>query len=225
MTFHQDLLAATESERNSLLSIPIVMRALSGKATTEMYIAFLQEAFHHVRHTVPLLMGCGSKLPPRLEWLRVLVGEYIKDEMGHQEWVLDDIAAAGGDRATAAASEPSAPTEVMIAYAYATIARCNPVGFFGMVLVLEGTSVALATMAADAMEQSLQLPRSAFSYLRSHGDLDVEHVAFFIDLINQLDDHADRAAVVHAARRFYRLYGDIFRDIAARYEMASTEAA
>jgi pyrroloquinoline quinone (PQQ) biosynthesis protein C len=218
MTFHHDLLAATEAERNSLISIPVVTQALSGHATTEQYLAFLQEAFHHVRHTVPLLMSCGSKLPARLEWLRVLVGDYIKDEMGHQEWVLDDIAAAGGDRAKAAASEPSVPTEVMVAYAYDTITRRSPVSFFGMVLVLEGTSVALATRAADVMEQSLGLPRSAFSYLRSHGDLDIEHVAFFADLINQLDDPGDRAAVIYAARRFYRLYGDIFRDIAARHE-------
>jgi len=94
-----------------------------------------------------------------------------------------------------------------------------------MVLVLEGTSVALATLAAEVMEKSLELPRSAFSYLRSHGDLDVEHVGFFIDLVNRLDDPADRAAVVHAARRFYRLYGDIFRDIAARHDAKLVEHA
>ena len=225
MTFHQELLAATEAERNSLISIPIVTQALSGQATREQYLAFLQEAYHHVRHTVPLLMSCGARLSASLEWLRALVGDYIKDETGHQEWVLDDIAAAGGDRHKAATSEPSVPTEVMVAYAYDTIARRNPVGFFGMVLVLEGTSVALATLAADAMEKSLGLPRSAFSYLRSHGDLDVEHVAFFIDLINRLDDPADRAAVVYAARRFYRLYGDIFRDIAARHAAQLAQAA
>jgi pyrroloquinoline quinone (PQQ) biosynthesis protein C len=225
MTFHQELLGATEAERNSLISIPIVTQALSGHATTAQYLAFLQEAFHHVRHTVPLLMRCGSKLPARLEWLRVLVGDYIKDEMGHQEWVLEDIAVAGGDIARAAASEPSVPTEVMVAYAYDTIARRNPVRFFGMVLVLEGTSVALATRAADVMEQDLALPHSAFSYLRSHGSVDVEQVAFFKDLINQLDDLTDRAAVVYAALRLYRLHGDVFRDIAARDGASLSRAA
>ena len=39
-------------------------------------------------------------------------------------------------------------TELMVAYAYDTIARGNPVGFFGMVHVLEGTSVSrVATRA------------------------------------------------------------------------------
>jgi hypothetical protein len=101
----------------------------------------------------------------------------------------------------------------MVSYAYDTIARGNPVGFFGMVLVLEGTSVALATRAAKTIESSLGLPRNAFSYLLSHGDLDIEHAGFFEGLMNRLEDPGDKQAVIHAARRFYVLYGDIFRTL------------
>jgi len=133
--------------------------------------------------------------------------------MGHHEWVLDDIAACGEDRAAAEASAPSLATELMVSYAYDTIQRGNPVAFFGMVLVLEGTSVALATRAANTIQQSLDLPRNAFSYLLSHGDLDIEHVGFFRQLMDRIDDPADQAAIVHAARRFYVLYGDIFRTL------------
>jgi len=82
-----------------------------------------------------------------------------------------------------------------------------------MVLVLEGTSVALATRAANTLQASLDLPRNAFSYLLSHGDLDVEHVGFFKRLMDRIDDEGDKAAIVHAARRFYVLYGDIFRTL------------
>jgi hypothetical protein len=46
----------------------------------------------------------------------------------------------------------------MVAYAYDTIARGNPLGFFGMVHVLEGTSVALALLAADAIQKPLACP-------------------------------------------------------------------
>jgi hypothetical protein len=82
-----------------------------------------------------------------------------------------------------------------------------------MVLVLEGTSVALATRAAEVIESSLGLPRSAFSYLRSHGDLDIEHVGFFESLMDRIDDPVDQAAIVHAARMFYRLYGGVFASL------------
>ncbi len=213
MNFHSRLLEATAREREALLTVPIIQEALAGRIQRRDYLAFLTQAYHHVRHTVPLLMACGARLPARLEWLRTAVGEYIEEEMGHQEWVLDDIEACGGDRAAVSAGEPALATEMMVAYAYDTIARGNPVGFFGMVLVLEGTSVALATRAAETIETSLDLPRNAFSYLRSHGDLDVEHVGFFENLMDRLDDPGDQAAVVHAARRFYPLYANIFRDL------------
>ncbi|MFY2762585.1 TenA family transcriptional regulator [Arenimonas sp. MALMAid1274] len=213
MSFYQQLLAQTEAERAGLLSIGIIQDALSARIDRQDYIAFLTQAYHHVRHTVPLLMACGARLPARLEWLRSAVGEYIEEELGHQEWILDDLAACGADRDAVEHGEPSLATELMVAYAYDTIHRRNPVGFFGMVLVLEGTSVALATRAAETIESSLGLPRTAFSYLRSHGDLDVEHVGFFEKLMDRIDDPADRAAVVHAARRFYRLYGDVFRGL------------
>ncbi|MEN1929438.1 iron-containing redox enzyme family protein [Luteimonas sp. MJ250] len=215
MTFHDRLLAETADVRAVLVTLPIIQRALSGDITRETYVDFLTQAYHHVRHTVPLLMACGARLPARLEWLRTAIGEYIEEEMGHQEWVLDDIAACDADRAAAAASEPSLATELMVAYAYDTIARGNPVGFFGMVLVLEGTSVALATHAATSIESSLGLPRTAFSYLLSHGDLDIEHAGFFQSLMNRLNDRDDQAAVVRAARRFYVLYADVFRTLHA----------
>jgi hypothetical protein len=84
-----------------------------------------------------------------------------------------------------------------------------------MVNVLEGTSIALATQAAGVLQDSLQLPAKAFSYLTSHGSLDVEHIEFFKKLMNRLDSEDDKAAVVHTARVVFRLYGDIFRGLSA----------
>ena len=100
---------------------------------------------------------------------------------------------------------PGHATEVMVAYAYDTIARVNPLGFFGMVHVLEGTSVSLALAAADAIQKPLALPDAAFSYLRSHGTLDREHVAHFALLMDRVEDPHDQAAIVHAARAFFQL--------------------
>lgn len=225
ITFHDHLLDATAREREALIAIPIIQQALAGRIDRDDYIAFLTEAFHHVRHTVPLLMACGARLPARLEWLRTAVGEYIEEEMGHHEWILDDLEACGADRTAVEASAPAEATELMVAYAYDSIARGNPVGFFGMVLVLEGTSVALATRAAESIETTLGLPRSAFTYLRSHGDLDIEHTGFYERLMNRLDDQDDRLAVVHAARRFYKLYGDVFRCLRDGRTDALAEAA
>lgn len=217
MTIYQQLLAATEAERNELQRLPIIQAAAMGEVTLEAYIAFLTEAYHHVKHTTPLLMSCGGRLSGKYEWLRTAVAEYIEEEVGHQEWVLGDIKACGGDAEAVRHGQPRMATELMVAYAYDMIARLNPVGFFGMVLVLEGTSVALATHAGAAIQKSLGLGPEAFSYLTSHGSLDVGHVDFYESLINQVTDSADQACLIHSARMFYKLYGDIFRDLGNRF--------
>jgi hypothetical protein len=113
----------------------------------------------------------------------------------------------------------------MVAYAYDSIARGHPLGFFGMVHVLEGTSVALALNAAERIQSALALPDDAFSYLRSHGELDREHTAQFAALMNRIDDSADQTAIVHAAKMFYRLYADVFRGLPLPAAAAPLEAA
>ena len=213
MSFYQHLLDATTEQRNQLLTAPIIQDALLGQVTLDSYIAFLTQAYHHVKHTVPLLMACGARLPERLEWLREAIAEYIEEEYGHQEWILNDIRACGGDAEAVRHSQPALATELMVAYVYDRIARHNPVSFFGMVQVLEGTSIALATQAAGIIRQRLQLPPQAFSYLTSHGSLDLEHIELFKGLMERLEDADDKAAVVHTAQVVYRLYGDIFRSL------------
>lgn len=221
MTFYHQLLAATEQERNTLMSLPLIQQGAAGNISLQTYIAFLTQAYHHVKHTTPLLMACGGRLSGQYEWLRTAIGEYIEEEMGHQEWVLNDIAACGADKeavrnATNTDTSPSQATELMVAYAYDMIYRVNPVGFFGMVLVLEGTSTAVATQAGEKLMTSLHLPKKAFSYLLSHGSLDVSHVSFYESLVNQITQPQDQATLIHAAKMFYKLYGDVFRDVAAR---------
>jgi acyl-CoA synthetase (AMP-forming)/AMP-acid ligase II/heme oxygenase len=225
MNFHQQLLAQTEEARRGLVGAPIIQGCLRGEVSLPSYLAFLREAYHHVRHTVPLLRACKAALPPRLHWLHSALDEYIDEEAGHDEWILDDIAACGGDAQAVRHGRPGHATEVMVAYAYDTIARGNPLGFFGMVHVLEGTSVSLALMAADAIQKPLGLPDRAFSYLRSHGTLDQEHTATFALLMDQIDDPQDQADIVHAARAFFRLYGDVFRSLPLPQTQRAAEEA
>lgn len=210
MTFFTTLLRETQTSQQQLFSTPIIKKSLNGEITLDDYAAFLQQAYHHVKHTVPLLMAVGSKLPENKEWLREAVAEYIEEELGHQEWILNDIAACGFDKGIARHSSPSYCTEVMVAYAYDMVNRVNPLGFFGMVHVLEGTSINMAEKAADRIQETLSLPNTAFSYLYSHGSLDQGHVKFFENLMNRIVDLEEQQLIIHAAQRFYRLYGNIF---------------
>jgi pyrroloquinoline quinone (PQQ) biosynthesis protein C len=214
MPFFDDLQSRTACERAELLSIPIIVDSLAGRITRAQYVAFLRQAYHHVKHTVPLLMACGSRLGDDSAALRAAVTQYIAEETGHEEWILDDLRACGDDAESARRAAPAPATELMVAYVYEYIARVNPAGMLGMVHVLEGTSTALATRAARSIARALALAPSAFRYLSSHGSLDQEHVRFFESTVNALPA-SDQGHVVHVARRVYRLYGDIFRGLPA----------
>jgi pyrroloquinoline quinone (PQQ) biosynthesis protein C len=213
MDFMTRLAQATAADRAYLLAAPVIQRCLAGRISREDYLAFLGQAYHHVRHTVPLLMAAGARMPDRLDWLRAPIVHYLEEEIGHERWILNDIERAGGDPAAAAAAQPAVATDAMVAYAYDTVMRGNPVGFFGMVYVLEGTSVSLALRAADQIQATLGLPLNAFSYLRSHGELDKEHVNDLAGILSRLDDPADQAAVIRCAQGIFWLYGNLFRGI------------
>lgn len=222
--FFEQLQEATREEQEQLLSIPFIQLGARGELGLKSYIAFLTQAYHHVKHTTPLLMACGSRIPASKEWLRDAMAHYIEEEVGHQEWILNDIRACGADPEKVRHAKPDLPAELMCAYAYHIIDRKNPIGFLGMVLVLEGTSISLATEAANNIQEALKLPDSAFTYLQSHGSLDLSHMDFYRSLVNRLDSQEDKDAVIHCARRFYRLYGDIFRNLPL-YKLDTHEAA
>lgn len=221
MTFMQRLQQETQDQRDYLLSSPIMHRCMSGDITLDDYLAFLTQAYHHVKHTTPLLMAVGSRLPHDREWLRDAVAEYIDEELGHQEWILNDIAACGFDKEAVRHGKPSAATELMVAYAYDTVQRVNPLGFFGMVHVLEGTSISTADAAADAIQKTLDLPNKAFTYLRSHGALDQDHVKFFASLMERISDTAEQDQIIHSANMFYQLYANIFRSLTSNVALAA----
>lgn len=212
LNFYQRLQCETACERRALFAVPIIDRVRNGTVERRHYLNFLTRAYHHVKHTVPLLMACGARLRDDQEWLRSAFAHYIEEEIGHHEWILNDIASAGGDAAAVRASKPDRATELMVAYAYDTVMRGNPLGLLGMVFVLEGTSVSLACEIAALLRQQLGLPASAFTYLNSHGALDVEHLGDFEKLVNPLA-RVDQEHITHCAKIFFHLYNNVLLGI------------
>lgn len=213
MNFSNKLEHATTDSRNHILGAPVVEAIREGRFDLESYTWFLEQAYHHVRHTVPLMMACGARLDADHEWVREALVHYIEDEYGHQEWILDDLAACGADPERVRNGRPGHDIELMVAWLYDSIHRGNPLAFFGMVHVLEGTSIRLATSLGEQIQRHLSLPKEAFSYLYSHGALDQEHYRFFEGLMNRITDPADQEAVIHASRTVGRLYGNMLHNI------------
>ena len=104
----------------------------------------------------------------------------------------------------------------MIGHAYYIVDRVSPYGLLGMIHVLEGMAVALASKAVSALRTSIS-PAGAdgFKYLTTHSDLDIRHTAFFENLLNRIEQR-HLPLVIETATDFYKLYGDIFRDLELR---------
>ncbi len=213
MSFYDRLVSETEEARRELYSVPQLTDGLTGNISRETYIAYLTQAYHHVKHTVPFLMTMGAQLPEEKHWLHKPIVEYLKEEIGHEEWILNDIQAAGGDKEAARVSKPNLETDAMNAYNYMVLNKKNPVGFFGMVFMLESTSMQIATNGAEAVKMALDLPQSAFTYLFSHGSLDIEHMAFFKKLMDKIVDPEDQAAIIEVANDAFRLFANVMRAI------------
>lgn len=213
MGFFDRLQSETAQARAHVTTAPVIEAIRKGRFDIQGYTWFLTQAYHHVKHTVPLMMACGGQLPERLEFVRKALVEYIEEEYGHHEWILDDLEACGADRDAIRNGRPDTSIELMVAYLYDRIQRGNPAAFFGMVQVLEGTSIELATPLGEAIQKQLGLPDNAFSYLYSHGALDQEHFEFFRNLMNEITDEDDQQAIIEAARMVYRLYGDMLHSI------------
>lgn len=212
--FFDRLISETKGDQARFAMTPQLLAGLTGQISRSDYIAYLTQAFHHVRHTVPLMREARAALAERGNPMLVeALDNYIVEETGHEEWILDDIETAGGDRDAASRSDPAPATKAMVDHAYATIRDGNPAAFFGMVFVLEGTSVAMASHGASAVQRRLGLPNTAFRYLNSHGALDQDHMKFFESLMNRVDDPSDQSAIVEMAKDMFRLFGGMFAAI------------
>ena len=218
MSFYERLIAETAPEREAFLNLSLVQHAINKGASRALYIDFLTAAYHHVKHTFPLLALAASRTTDA-RYQDALV-EYMKEERGHEKWILDDIRAVGGNAEAARDGAPGAACQIMVGYAYYAIEHISPYAFLGSVHVLEGMSMLLADRLANALVASLGVSGDkGFSYLRSHGSIDVEHAAFFRRLVDGFRDAAKQQIIIDNTRIFYRLYGAMFRDLGEQQEL------
>ena len=118
MPFHEELQGRTVRERAELLAAPAIADCLAGRVTRTRYVGFLRQAYHHVRHTVPLLEACAQRFGAERAALRKAIAHYIAEETGHEQWILDDLRACGDDPDDARRAPPALATELMVAYVY-----------------------------------------------------------------------------------------------------------
>jgi Iron-containing redox enzyme len=218
MSHFQLLLERTCCARQQFIEIPLIQETLRRGAPMNVYLDFLTQAYHHVKHTAPLMGLAASRCGPGDRIYQSELFDYLAEERGHEEWILDDINALGGDSEAVRGGSPRFPCKIMVGHAYYLIEHISPYGLLGMIHVLEGISVTLAAKAVTAIRRSLQIAsQNGFKYLTTHGELDADHTKRFERLLNGIQPRY-LPLIMECTSDFYKLYGDIFRDIDSRHK-------
>ena len=189
-----------------------------GNITNALYISFLTQWYHILKHTSPLILNVQSRLTEETEWLTDVIGEFTEQMVSHNELILNDISVCGGNMEEVRNSKPHMATELMVSYAYDTVNRINPLGIMGMHHVLEGAVLSLAHRSGDNIGATPSVPKGAFTYLFSHGSLLQDNADVFIGVMNRIDRSEDRNQIIHSAQVFYKLYADILLSLNAELE-------
>lgn len=181
-----------------------------GNLTKALYISFLTQWYHILKHTLPIILATQSRLTEETEWLTDVIGEFTEQMVSNEELILNDIAVCGGDIEQVRHSRAHMTTELMVSYAYDTVNRINPLGILGMHHVLEGAVLSLAHRSADNIGNTSLVPKDALTYLYTHGSLLQDNADVFIGVMNRIDRSEDRNQIIRSAQIFYKLYADIF---------------
>lgn len=146
---------------------------------------------------------------PLAEYLRA----HIEEERGHDDWLLADIAALGGDPAALLDRQPPPVVARLAGAQYYWIEHHHPVALLGYIAVLE--SNAPAPWLADRIAAA-GVPEAALRTVRGHAELDTGHTAALLALLDELPldpplVHAVVMSALHTVDGLVELFAHIGR--------------
>ena len=213
MSFFITLVENSDASRRAIETAPRVHSMIHKGLTLAEYRAFLRDLYHIVWHFCPIMAAAAARCGDNLRNIRYDLYERIDEEKGHEDWVLEDIAAMGGD-VKADIAAPSAPVQAMIGYNYYAAERVHPCSVLGMLYVLEVVASVYGGKASDSIARAIGRDpgKGGFRFLSSHATMDADHFAQLNVLLKTIDDPAAQAAVISSTQVNFHQFGQLFSD-------------
>jgi pyrroloquinoline quinone (PQQ) biosynthesis protein C len=213
MSFFITLVESSDVSRRAIETLPKVHAMMNKGLTLPEYRAFLRDLYHIVWHFCPIMASAAARCGDGLRDIRYELYERIGEEKGHEDWVLEDIVAVGGD-AKAQAAAPSAPVQAMIGYNYYAAERVHPCSVLGMLYVLEVVASVYGGKAADSIARAIGRDpgKGGFRFLSSHATMDADHLAQLNVLLKTVDDPAAQSAIIDSTRVNFHQFGQLFSE-------------
>jgi Iron-containing redox enzyme len=145
----------------------------------DLWPRFLITQHEIIRATVPLTEVAAARaetmaaVDPVASCLVRYLEEHVKEELGHDDLLLDDLELLGVNRATVLGRMPSPAVASLVGCQYYWIYHHHPIGFLGFIALMEGhpPTQELVEMVISATGY----PRAAFRTFVEHGELDPGH--------------------------------------------------
>jgi heme oxygenase len=199
--------------RDGLTSVGWMSDVLARKPDPKIYARYLTNVWHYAQHSGTVIGLAGTRCvlshPPLAQYLM----HHALEELGHDQWALDDLKALGISEAEIRKTRPVPACAAMVGFEYYIAGYGNPVGLFGWLYVLEAMGDDLGHAVADGFKEGLALPEGV-KFLAGHGEADVEHTR---DIIEHIETHikgADLEEVHHVANVIADIYPRMFQEIA-----------
>lgn len=144
-----------------------------------MFPEFLFLMHSIIRSSVSLLNAAAQSAKSRVESDPICrdVATYYRthaiEEMHHDDWLLEDLAAVGMERSQVLARLPSTIVASLVGAQYYWALHVHPVALFGYLAVLEGNPSSLKEL--DDVGRNNRLPEAALRTMIKHARLDPHH--------------------------------------------------
>lgn len=146
----------------------------------ERYLDYLTVMHAVIRASVPMMRDAALRCAALTDdpVAPALAGYYtahIAEELHHDDWLLQDLAAAGREPALVASALPSAAVARLVGAQYYWLRHHHPISLLGYIAVMEGNSPPL--WLAARLAAATGLPAAAFRTLHHHAAADLDHRA------------------------------------------------
>jgi pyrroloquinoline quinone (PQQ) biosynthesis protein C len=207
LPFFADLVGRTDEARRGFETSRKVQAIVADGLPLQRYRKLLLELYHVVWHFNPVCAAAASRIGDEHKQARYFLYDHMKEEQGHEAWVVNDLEAMGVGAAEVQAYRPSDDMLALNGYNYWAADRRHPCSVLGMLYALEVVASVYGGPMAAAITDSLMLQgERGISFIVSHATLDAEHMAELRLILNTLHDDAAKDAVAESATFNFRQF-------------------
>ncbi|HEY3635247.1 MAG TPA: iron-containing redox enzyme family protein, partial [Caldimonas sp.] len=167
--FFITLVTHTDEARRRFETNPRVLEIVANGLSTERYRRLLLELYHVVWHFNPTCAAAASRIGAGHSHIRHFLYDHMKEEKGHDEWVVNDLEVVGVTRQEVLRYVPSNAMLALNGYNYWSADRRNACSVLGMIYALEVIASVYGGPIAAAIKESLLLEGDhGISFISSH---------------------------------------------------------